>query len=167
MYPLIINAIETKDKTCCISLEFVKAFDSVNHNILLSKLEYHGMRGFPLKLMRLNFPQRTQFVKIGQNKASLTEITCGISQGSVLGPSFFLIFINDIHHSDMNTPFHLLVNYTALFYSSKTIEKIDNKINISLKDISNWLKANKLTLNVRKSKLLFFDVVTNPSKKFQ
>ena len=148
-------------------MEFVKAFDSVNHNILLPKLEYHGMRGIPLELMRLYLPQRTQFVKMGENKASLKDITCDVSQGSVLGSSFFLIFINEIHHSDMNTPFHLLVDYIVLFYSSKAIEKLDNKINISLKDISNWLKANKLTLNVRKSKLLFFDVVTNPSKKFQ
>ena len=62
---ITVSVLETKDKACSIFLDFPKVFDTMNHNILLSKSEYHGVHGLPLKLMKFYFSDRTQYVKIG------------------------------------------------------------------------------------------------------
>ena len=93
----IVSALETKDKACSVFLDFAKAFDTVNHNILFSKLGYYGVRRLPLKLMKSYLLDGIQCVKIGGSTSKHAVSTCGVPQGSVLGPLLFLVYINDIH----------------------------------------------------------------------
>ena len=86
----IIESFENKKKTICIFLDFAKAFDTVNHKILLRKLEYYGIRGMPLKWFESYLTNRKQCVSIG----NIESIKCGVPQGSILGPLLFLL--NDI-----------------------------------------------------------------------
>ena len=81
-------------------------------------------------------------------------ITHGVPQGSVLGPLLFLIYINDIFLAAPKVSFHLFAGDTYIFHSNKNYRKLEDKINTSLDNITNWLKANKLMINVRKSNLI-------------
>ena len=82
--------------TCGVFLDFSKAFDTVNHKILLSKLYHYGIRGIPHDWFRNYLHNRTQFVKIGSSQSNAETITCGIPRGSTLGPLLFLLYINDL-----------------------------------------------------------------------
>ena len=95
---------------------------------------------------------RTQCVKIGGSTSKHAPITRGVPQGSVLGPLLFLIYINNIQKSDSDASFHLFAH------------DVEAKVNTSLENITNWLKPNKLTLNIDKSRLLFFDLSPCPNK---
>ena len=158
IYASILKALEKKEKACCIFLDFAKAFDTVNHEILLTKLEYYGLRGIAYELMKSYLSERLQCVKIRQTVSDVKKITCGVPQGSVLGTLLLLIYINDIYKSDPIAEFRLFADDTALFCANKNLNQLKNNINTSLDNIANWLKVNKLTLNVDKSKLLYFDL---------
>ena len=159
IYESILKALEKKEKACCIFLDFVKALDTGNHEILLTKLEYYAVRSIAYELMKSYLSEWLQCVKIRQTVPDFKKITCGVPQGSVLGPLLFLIYINDIYKSDPIAAFHLFADDTALFCANKNTNQLKNNINTtSLDNIANWLKANKLTLNVDKSKLLYFDL---------
>ena len=92
-------AIDNKQITCGIFLDFSKVFDTVNHNILLSKLYAFGIRGIPYNWFENYLHQRTQYVKIEDARSSLQTTLCGIPQGSTLGPLLFLLYINDLPNS--------------------------------------------------------------------
>ena len=128
----IVSALEIKNKICSVFLDLSKAFDTVNHDILLSKLEYYGVRGLPLKLIKSYLSDRTQCVKIGDSTSKHALITCGVPQGSVMGPLLFLVYINDIHKSGSEASFHLFVDDTSLSFADKNIRRLETKINTSL-----------------------------------
>ena len=160
LYSKIVSSIDQREKSCCIFLDFAKAFDTVNHNILLQKLEYYGVRGVCLDWFKSYLENRKQCVEVGQEKSDYLKIKCGVPQGSVLGPLLFLLYINDISLSSKILQFHLFADDTSIFYSHKDIKILERNINIELKSVSNWLIANKLSLNVKKSNLLIFNQST-------
>ena len=141
IYASILKALEKKEKACFIFLDFAKAFDMVNYEILLTKLEYYGVRGVAYELMKSYLSERLQCIKISQTVSDFKKNNYGIPQGSVLGPLLFLIYINDIYKSDPTATFHLFTDDTALFFANKNISQLKNNINISLDNIVNWLKA--------------------------
>ena len=126
--------------------------------ILLTKMEYCGVRGIVYKLMKSYLSEWLQCVKIRQTVSDFKKFTCEVSQGSVLGLPLFLIYINDIHKSDLIAEFYLFADDTALFCANKNINQIKNHINTFLDNIANWLKAKKLWTNLDKSKLFYFDL---------
>ena len=97
LHSSIIKAIEKKEKACATFIDFAKAFDTVNHKILLKKLEFIGIRGIQLKWFDSDLSNRQQSVKIGQDISDFKTVKCGVPQGSVLGLLLFLIFINNIY----------------------------------------------------------------------
>ena len=154
----IVTAIEKLEKPCCVFLDFAKAFDTVNHNILLKKLEHYGIRGVALAWIKSYLTNRQQCTQIAHARSKSQSIKCGVPQGSVLGPLLFLVYINDISESTSIVDFHLFADDTSIFYSNKNLKVLEKDVNSALKDISEWLIANKLSLNVTKSKLLLFNI---------
>ena len=152
----IVDAYENKEIPCCIFLDFAKAFDTVNHNILLNKLNHYGIRGNCLKWLHSYLTTRNQCVQIGNKLSSALPITCGVPQGSVLGPLLFLVYINDIANSSDKIQFQLFADDTCIFYSHRDKTILENTLNNELNHVSNWLIANKLSLNVDKSNVLTF-----------
>ena len=152
----IVETLEKNEIGLCIFLDFAKAFDTVNHSILIDKLEHYGIRGVALNWMKSYLTNRMQCTEVGDTQSDLEMIKCGVPQGSVLGPLLFLLYINDIVNSSTLFKFTLFADDTSLFYSCKNTNNLEETINRELSKISDWLAANKLSLNVGKSKLLFF-----------
>ena len=152
----VTEALDNKMKSYSVFLDFAKAFDTVNHNILLKKLEYYGIRGSSLEWFESYLTNRKQCVKIGNTHSDTLTVKCGVPQGSILGPLLFLIYINDIVKSSNILQFTLFADDTCIFYSSKPNLNIENTLNNELMKVSDWLIANKLSLNVNKSSFLTF-----------
>ena len=157
----IVQCLENKETGYCIFLDFAKAFDTVNHQILLKKLEYYGIRGTALKWFTSYLSNRMQCTEIGDTQSKLDYIKCGVPQGSILGPLLFLLYINDIVLSSEVFKFNLFADDTSLFYSNNNQAEAIETINTELEKIAQWLAANKLSLNVGKSKLLIFNKKKN------
>ena len=155
IYTKIVNALENKDIACSVYLDFAKTFDTVNNNILISKLENYG-RGIALNWFKSYLADRTQVVKINNVYSNELKITCGVPQRSVLGPLLFLIYINDIYRLSKLLKFHLFADDTSIFFSNRDPKTIEKTMNQELSCVSNWLNANKLSLNVSKSSFILF-----------
>ena len=123
-------------------MHFQKAFDSVSHNITLSKLEYYGVRNISNYWFSSYLNNRTQFVTINTERSSNTLVTHGVLQGSVLGPLLFLLFINDMHKAIINGTLRHFADDTNLLIVSKSVKKINREVNYNLRLINDWLNQN-------------------------
>ena len=148
--------------SCAIFLDLAKAFDSVDHEILLSKLPKYGIRGNILNFFKSYLTSRSQFVKIGRTESSALPIKFGVPQGSILGPLLFLLFINDLPNASNFFIKLFATNDTFLCAQNKDIELLETEVNHKLVKVNRWLVANKLTLNIGKSK---FMIITNKKLK--
>ncbi len=135
-------------------LDFKKAFDSVNHNILLSKLELYGIRGTSLKWFKSYLSNRKQICSINGKQSDVNDLKCGAPQGSNLGPFLFLLYINDLPRCLQTTKARLFANDTTLSISASTVDEIESKLNHDLLNVNEWLIANKLTLNETKTEFM-------------
>ena len=109
---------------------------------------------------------RSQVTEVGFNLSTECMISCGVSQGSVLGPLLFLTYINDIHHSSAKLSFYLFADDTSLLYADTNLKSLEKTVNSELIKVSDWLNANKLTLNAKKSNYVIFGLEVNFGTQF-
>ena len=137
-----------------VFLDLKKAFDTVDHTILLSKLERCGVRGTPLRWFQSYLFQRKQVCKINNTVSNETDICCGVPQGSNLGPLLFLVYINDLPNCLQTTEGSMFADDTNLSCKGQTSADVEYKLNNDLKNIRKWLISNKLTLNRKKTEYM-------------
>ena len=152
----ITQAIDNKEHTIGLFLDLKKAFDTVNLSILLNKLERVGIRGNPLLWFRSYLTQRTQSVKYGNTISTPRVVTTGVPQGSTLGPLLFILYINDMTNVLKNAYPIMFADDTTLFVSSKSVENALSCLNDDIANLTEWFKANKLSLNLTKTHFILF-----------
>ena len=147
---------------CGIFIDLQKVFDTVNHRILLQKLERYGIRGIALQWFQSYLHNRKQFVLVNGHSSRLSNITCGVPQGSVLGPLLFLIYINDLPSTSKSLSFFLITDDTNIYFESDSTDRLIKVINKEQKAVNAWLESNKLSLNIEKTN---FVIIHSPKKK--
>ena len=152
----LIQSLENGKYVLGVFLDFSKAFDTVNHTILLTKLYHYGIRGPAFTWFQSYLSDRQQFVTYNGIQSSMKVVKCGVPQGSILGPILFLLYINDLANICRNTLPFLFADDTNLFISGTDLTQIEEMLNLELREISLWLKVNKLSLNVKKTHYMLF-----------
>ena len=128
-----------------------KKLTTVNHEILLSKLYHYGIRGIPHDWFE-NYPHNcTQFVKIGSSQSNAETITCGIPQGSTLGPLLFLLYINDLPYCSKKLSFRIFADDTNMFFTSDNLLHLESIMNEELNSVFKYCNINKLSINFAKT----------------
>ena len=159
MYDLFDNIFDNKAKSCTPSIVFLdirKAFDTVDHKILIEKLKFYGVDGIVILWIQSYLENRYQSTKFGGIESLFELILCGVPQGSILGPLLFSIYINDMSYiCHLSTPY-LFADDGALCFED-TCRKTFLAIKLELRTIMNWLHANKLSLNTDKTNFVVFD----------
>jgi len=156
----ILMSMDKKEVPLAVFMDLSKAFDTIDHSILLDKLYYYGIRNNAYKLFESYLNNRKQFISIENTNSSFLPVKTGVPQGSILGPLLFIIYINDLHLA--TEAFHPIVyaDDTTLSASLNSFNKpgicSDDQINMELEKVSRWLKLNKLSLNSDKTKAMLF-----------
>ena len=146
--------IDKGNFTSVTFIDLKKAFDIVNHEILLNKIQSYGMKDKELCWFPSNLLHRKQCCKIGGQISKFEDITCGVPQGSCLGPLLFLVYINDLRLSLNYSEVHMYADDTSISFSSDSITEINKKVNYGLLCLKTRMKSNKLSINVAKTQTI-------------
>ena len=142
--------------SCGIFMDLRKAFNTVDYHILLHKPSHYGIRGVINKWFCSYLNGRTQTTQVGSYISKREKTSCSVPQGSVLGPLLFLIYINDIYQALNKLGFYLFADDTNLLYADRNIKSLESVVNVDLLNVCDWLSANKLSLNIKKTNFFIF-----------
>ena len=152
----IKSLLDTGQFVTGVFLDLKRAFDTINHKILIDKLYHYGFRGISNKLLQSYLENRKQYVSINGHDSGPEIVKCGIPQGSTLGPLLFILYINDLRFCLHKSRAYHFADDTCITYSHKNQMALQEAMNNDLANVVEWLKANRLSLNVSKTKLLIF-----------
>ena len=150
--------LQMNDSSCTLAtfIDFRKAFDTVNHNILLNKLDRLGIHGKTFVWLTSYLYDRCQCTLANGIRSAQLPITCGVPQGSILGPLLFLIYVNDISYNITNSNTKLYADDTVIYASSKTVNDAFQRVQNDLLALASWCNLNQLTININKTKAVLF-----------
>ena len=151
----VVEAFHKKLYSACFFLDLRKAFDTINHNILLLKMEHYGFRGQCYRFLKSYYQNRKQFVQLNGHTSSTMPVVNGVPQGSILGPLCFSLFINDLPLAVEEITI-LFADDAAFVVTAESFEGLMVKIRNLFSDIAGYLNINKLVPNASKSKLMMF-----------
>jgi len=161
----LTKSLDVGKKSLAIFIDLSKAFDTLDHNILISKLRYYGLSDLTLKLMQNYMSGREQFVDFNDTCSDYRNVSTGVPQGSILGPLLFIIYINDFGSSSDIFDFILFADDATLeaelskFGTEENSAELSYKINIEISKVDTWLKLNKLSINKIKTKYIIFQTL--------
>ena len=163
----IYDNINNNQHTGLIFLDIKKAFDTVNHKILIKKLEHYGIRGTANDLFKSYLRDRKQFVILDHTiHSKIYPIYSGVPQGSTLGPLLFLLYINDLIICSSITP-RLFADDACLIFNDDAPDKLVKSINDELNRVCDWMAANKLCINTQKSSALLIPPKSNAQINYE
>ena len=134
-----------------VFLDLKKAFDTVDHEILLTKLFVYGIQGTAYNWFKSYLDNRKQQCFVNGSLSNVTSIKCGVPQGTILGPLLFILYINDLPNCLLHSQSRMYADDTSLSYAAQDTNRIETCLNEDLDRISTWLSVNKLTLNMNKT----------------
>jgi hypothetical protein len=152
----IRDSLDNKTFSCGVFIDLEKAFDTVNHSILLKKLEHYGIRGIANSWFKSYLLGRQQKVCLNGTSSPNAYVTCGVPQGSILGPLLFILYINDMHNAVKNSTVYHFADDTNLLCSHKNPKTLRKLVNDDLRVLFTWLCSNRLSLNVAKTEFVIF-----------
>ena len=160
----LTTAIDKKLLTIGVFIDLKKAFDTIDHSLLLKKLEFYGIRGIASEWLNSYLCNRSQFVSLNGVNSDLQKVLCGVPQGSILGPKLFIIYINDICNTSSVLNFILFADDTNSFCTGKDIVSLSTIVSKELVTLNTWFAINKLSLNVAKTNFMVFGNLKFSSK---
>ena len=135
-------------------IDFKKAFDSINHNIMMKKLQGCGVSGPLLRLLENYLQGRSQYVQLNESKSKTRTISYGVPQGSLLGPRLFSLYVNDLPSTIKSSEVCLFADDSTFYSIGSNIEEVIDALNETRKQIFTWCCENKLTIHTGKSEVM-------------
>lgn len=158
----ILKNMENRTYTIGLFIDLKKAFDTVKHEILISKLHDYGVRGVAAKLIKGYLTERKQYVRVGNIVSPMKTVKSGVPQGSILGPLLFITYINDLCDIPRSPKLIIYADDTNIFFTGRILMHLEDEVNDYLLKLENWLHQNQLMLNISKSKYIVFQPINKP-----
>ena len=144
--------IDKGQLTGAILIDLRKAFDTLSHSLIMSRLPEYGIIGVEREWFTNYLFGRQQCVSLNGERSSFNPVNCGVPQGSILGPQLFIMHFNGIKTSLKHCNFLMYADDTVIYYTHKIMEQIEEKLQVDFTNITSWLEDNQIVINLKKGK---------------